>query len=279
MRACVALVLVALLGGATGALSQEVEPLTPHRTGSFQARLSERSPESEAGRWSARFQFPGSLSRWDYNLDSESFSLYVPNDYDPDGGPYGVLVWSSPVDTGGIPPPLRKVFDERRLIWIGADNAGNQRHLFPRAGLALDAALNVQQAYNVDPDRVFVSGLSGGGRMATMHAVAYPELFAGGFPIIGVTTYLAARPPSSRQLVPQFPAPAADVLDRARRQPLVIMTGSGDFNRDECRAAAEAFEGDGFTNLHLLDIDGMGHELPTPENFARGLDLLLASGD
>ena len=273
------LLLATLLGGAVGALAQDPEPLTPHRTGTFQARLTERSPESDANRWSARFQFPGALSRWDYSLASESFSLYVPDDYDADGEPYGVLVWISPVDTGAIPPPLRTVFDERRLIWISPDNAGNQRHLFPRAGLALDAALNVQKAYNVDPSQIFVSGLSGGGRMATMHAVAYPELFAGGFPIIGVTTYLAVRPPSTGQLVPQFPSPAVDVLDRARTQPLVIMTGSGDFNRGECRAAAEAFEGDGFTNLHLLDIEGMGHELPSPRNLARGLDLLLSSVD
>lgn len=280
MLARTALLTVALHCFASGALAQNVAPLTPHRIGQFDATLQARSPESDARRWKARFQFPGNLDNWDYDLATERFSLYVPVAYDPEGEPYGVLVWVSAFDDGSMPTALQAVLDERRLIWIGPHNAGNPRHLFPRAGLALDAALNVERAYNVDPDRIFVSGLSGGGRMAAMHAVAYPEVFDGGLPIIGVTTYLTVAPESNPdQRVPSFPRPAPDVLERARRQPLVIMTGSGDFNRDECRATAAAYERDGFTALHLLDIDGMGHEMPSPEDFGRGLDLLLAVAD
>jgi hypothetical protein len=263
--------------GAVGAGSAEPPPaLTAHRTGEFEAVLTVRSPESDARRWSERFQFPGDLEGWDYDLATESFSLYVPPDYDPAGEPFGVVVWVSPLESGAIPPQLRPVFDERRLIWIGANNAGNRRHLFPRAGLALDAAQNVGRFYSVDPDRIFVSGLSGGGRMSAMEAVAYPDVFAGGMPIIGVTTYLDVSPASNpNQFVPQFPTPSPDLLARAKRQPFVIMTGSGDFNREECRLTAAAYERDGFTDLHLLDIDGMGHEMPSVEDFAHGLDLLL----
>ncbi len=264
-------------GSPSGRSAESPTLLTAHRTGEFDAVLPARSPESEARRWVERFQFPGDLDGWDYDLATESFSLYVPPAYDPEGEPYGVVVWVSPVEDGSIPPAFRPVFDERHLIWIGPHNAGNQRHLFPRAGLVLDAALNVERFYNIDPDRIFVSGLSGGGRMAAMHAVAYPDVFAGGFPIIGVTTYLDVSPESSPgQRVPQFPRPSPDVLERANRQPLVIMTGSGDFNREECRLTAAAYERDGFTDLHLFDIDGMGHEMPTVEDFGRGLDLLMA---
>ncbi|MEO2194921.1 MAG: PHB depolymerase family esterase [bacterium] len=264
-------------GSPSGRSAESPTPLTAHRTGEFDAVLPARSPESETRRWAERFQFPGDLEGWDYDLATESFSLYVPPAYDPEGEPYGVVVWVSPFDDGAIPLALRPVFDERRLIWIGPHGAGNQRHLFPRAGLALDAAANVESFYHIDRDRIFVSGLSGGGRMAAMHAVAYPDVFAGGFPIIGVTTYLDVSPESSPgQRVPQFPRPSPDVLERAKRHPLVIMTGSGDFNREECRLTAAAYERDGFTDLHLVDIDGMGHEMPSAEDFARGLDLLLA---
>ncbi|MDA1094525.1 MAG: hypothetical protein O3A25_14810 [Acidobacteria bacterium] len=260
----------------TGAAGGGVVELTAHRTGEFEATLTVRSPESDARRWSERFQFPGDLDGWDYDLNTERFSLYVPRDYDPSGEPYGVVVWVSPRESGAIPPDLRPIFDERRLIWIGANNAGNQRHLFPRAGLALDAAHNVERFYRIDTERVFVSGLSGGGRMSAMEAVAYPDVFAGGMPIIGVTTYLSvALGANPSQLVPQFPAPSPELLARAKRHPLVIITGSGDFNREECQLTAAAYERDGFTNLHLLDIDGMGHEMPSVEDFARGLDLLL----
>lgn len=287
MTSRIVLVVVALFGagaaahaqnpGAVGAGSGEPPAaITPHRTGEFEAVLTVRSPESEARRWAERFQFPGDLEGWDYDLATERFSLYVPPDYDAAGEPFGVVVWVSALESGAIPPQLRAAMDERRLIWIGANNAGNRRHLFPRAGLALDAAENVQRFYHIDPDRVFVSGLSGGGRMAAMEAVSYPDVFAGGMPIIGVTTYLTVAPAfNPNQLVPQFPTPAPDLLARAKRQPFVIMTGSGDFNREECRLTAAAYAREGFTDLHLLDIEGMGHEMPAVEDFARGLDLLL----
>jgi hypothetical protein len=239
-----------------------------------------RSSESAAERWAERFQFGGDLTNWDYDLETESFSLYVPDDYQAEGEPYGVLVWVSPFDDGAVPEQLKRVLDERRLLWISPNRAGNSRHLFPRSGLALDGAMNIEHYYNVDPARIFISGLSGGGRMAALLGIDYPEVFAGVFPIIGVTTYLQVRLESTPGLfVPFFPRPSEDVLERARRQPFVIMTGEGDFNREECRLTAEAHERDGFTSLHFIDVEGMGHEMPSAENFARGLDLMLGAGD
>jgi len=260
--------------------SRPGEPLVAHRTGEFDAVLPERSRESGTAPWAERFQFGGNLDSWDYDLATESFSLYVPTDYTPDGEPYGVIVWISPFASGSIPDGFKAVLDEHHLIWIAPNNAGNDRHLFPRSALTLDAAENVRRAYHVDPDRIFVSGLSGGGRVAAMLAVDYPDVFAGGFPIIGVTTYLGIPLESNPGLlVTRFPEPSPDLLGRARRQPFVIMTGSGDFNREECRLTADAYEREGFEHLHFIDIDGMGHEMPSPENFARGLDLLLADAN
>lgn len=251
-------------------------PITADRTGAFDAILPSRSPLSQPGPWAERFQLNGDLTGWDYDLANESFSLYVPPDYDPNGEPFSVLVWVSPFSDGAIPDDLRSVFDEHHMIWIGPNDAGNPRHLFPRSGLALDAAANIGTYYNVDPDRIFVSGLSGGGRVASMLAVDFSDVFKGAFPIIGVNTFLHVRLESNpNQLVSRFERPAADLVDRARQQPFVIMTGSGDFNREECRLTEAAYEEDGFTDVHLLDIEGMGHEMPDPQDFAAGLDLLL----
>ncbi len=112
--------------------------------------------------------------------------------------------------------------------------------------------------------------------MSSMLAVDFSDAFSGAFPIIGVNTFLHVRLESNPQrLLPLFARPALDLVERARHQPFVIMTGSGDFNREECRLTAAAYEEDGFTDVHLMDIEGMGHEMPTPQDFAAGLDLLL----
>jgi predicted esterase len=275
------LVLLGLHGVASAAAAQGSGPipsaLTAHRTGEFDAVLPVRAPESDMRRWAERFQFSGDLQGWDYDLATESFSVYVPQDYDADGEPYGVVVWMSARDDGGIPPELRTVFDQRHLIWIGPNQAGNDRHLFVRSGLALDAALNVRSLYHVDPDRIFVSGLSGGGKVAAMMAIDWPDVFAGGLPIIGMATYLAIPLESNPgQSVLRFARPPADLLARAMRQPLVIMTGSADFNREECQLSAAAYEREGFRAVRLLDVDGMGHEMPSADDFARALDALSA---
>ncbi len=260
------------------ASAAEAQPLTAHRTGEFQAVLTQRSPESDPSRWVESFQFGGTLDRWNYDLSAESFSFYVPPSYDPEGEPFGVVIWVSASNRGTLPEELQAVFDERRLIWIGPNQAGNARHLFQRTGLALDAAANVRELYHIDLDRIFVSGLSGGGKVAALLAIDWPEVFSGAFPIIGVSTYLPVPLESNpAQTVYRFPAPAPQLLDRARQQPFVILTGSDDFNREECMLTAAAYALDGFVDLHLVDVPGMGHEMPTAQNFARGLDLLLAA--
>lgn len=281
LAALVGLLLFPATGRAQDPPSLRADPeprglLSAHQTGRFAAVLPLRSPRSAREPWIERFRFPGDLEGWDYDLADESFSVYVPDDYEAEGEPYGVVVWISPYDDAQIPTGLRAAFEERNLIWIGANDAGNSRHLFHRAGLALDAATNVREFYNVDPDRIFVSGLSGGGRVATMLAIDFPEVFAGGFAIIGVTTYLDVQLESNPdERVLRFPEPSPEILRRAKEHPLVIMTGTGDFNREECRLTAEAYRKDGFTEVHFLDIEGMGHEMPSVEAFGRGLDLLL----
>jgi len=61
----------------------------------------------------------------------------------------------------------------------------NQRGLGEAASIANMIAA-VKAAHEVDPERVFVTGLSAGGAMTGVMLAAYPELFAGGAIIAGV---------------------------------------------------------------------------------------------
>ena len=48
-----------------------------------------------------------------------------------------------------------------------------------RLPLALLGYWNARSRYPIDPDRVYVGGLSGGSRVAQIAALAYPDVFRG----------------------------------------------------------------------------------------------------
>jgi poly(hydroxyalkanoate) depolymerase family esterase len=55
----------------------------------------------------------------------------------------------------------------------------------------------VQQAHQIDPARIFVTGLSAGGAMTSVMLATYPELFAGGAIIAGLPYGVAASVPQA----------------------------------------------------------------------------------
>lgn len=67
--------------------------------------------------------------------------------------------------------------------WFQGDDS--QRGMGEAASIANMIAA-VKAAHDVDPGRVFVTGLSAGGAMSSVMLAAYPELFAGGAIIAGV---------------------------------------------------------------------------------------------
>ncbi len=64
------------------------------------------------------------------------------------------------------------------------------------------------------------------------------------------------------------------MLTVARRQPLVIVTGSEDYNREQCEAYAQAYQADGFDAVTYLEVPGMAHTYPDANTFGQVLDHL-----
>ena len=95
----------------------------------------------------------------------ERFAVHVPPT-EPPGG-YGLLVFVAPWPEATVPSSWVGVLDRFGIIFVSAARSGNdQSVLGRREPLALLAAANVLTRYRIDPDRVYVGGLSGGSRVA-----------------------------------------------------------------------------------------------------------------
>ena len=195
-------------------------------------------------------------------LDAESFDVFVPSSYRPDGS-WGLFVWVSPMPEGGTArPEIHAALAEAKLIWIGAVDAGNGRAVRDRVALALDGATAMQGLYSVDPERVWASGYSGGGRVASALAVAFPEVFRGAFCWYGVDFYEpvpAADRPGAHWPAGFAPPPRGVLRDVRRSARLVLLTGSLDFNHLQTHVMAERYLDAGFRHVEVLEIPGADH--------------------
>jgi dienelactone hydrolase len=245
-----------------------------HRRGRYRTALAERSPLSDPAVVVPRYGGTEEDARrldpeGRYDLARETFEVYVPEGYAPASGSapgYGLLVWVSPNRSGGVErPELRALLDQRRLVWVGANRAGNPRATWVRAGLALDAARAMTGLYDLDPERIYVAGYSGGGRLASQLAMLFPEVFRGALSLYGASFFRPVPVPDrpGHHWPPAFPEPPAETLRRLRREcRLVLVTGERDFNRAQTRAFWRALAADGFERVTYVEVPGASHYEP-----------------
>jgi tetratricopeptide (TPR) repeat protein len=244
------------------------EPARPHQIGTFRTTFTERSPLSAVAVYQDRYQLSregmvqSDPAEGNYDLAAESFEVFVPDTYDPDK-PSGLLVWISPANSGSLARPGNlEVLSEENLIWIGANNSGNDRWHWYRTGLALDAAHNMQRLYNIDPERIYIAGYSGGGRVASSLSFLYPEVFRGGAYFFGCNYFRKVNVPEKTGAYWRagFPSPADGDLARLKKEHrFVLVTGEHDFNRDETAAYFDEYKRDRFRNVTYIEIPEADH--------------------
>ena len=186
------------------------------------------------------------------------WQLYVPTSYDS-ATPAGLMVYVSPTGSGHIPPGWEQVMAEKNLIWIAANKSGNRINPGRRVSFAILATVLAKREYAIDRDRIYVSGFSGGGRVASVIAPQYAELFKGAVYNCGVNFWGDQTP---------------KLMDRVKANRYVFVTGSDDFNRRETRKIFGAYRKAGVENIKLLDIAHMGHSNPDARDFAAAIDYL-----
>lgn len=211
-----------------------------------------------------------------YKLADESFELYVPQR--GESSPFGVIVWISSSDRGAPPRNWTALLEKHHLIFIGANKSGNDRPLGVRVGLALDAMQNLKSQLPIDEKRIYASGISGGAKIASLLAVAYPDVFSGCFPLCGVL-YFRNIPVSNKpgSLWPaSFNRPPVKLYERAQKQNrFVLITGEKDFNRDPIKDIYDqGFTKDHFAHVEYLEVPGMSHGIPETSFIEQALDSL-----
>src|SRR5262249_17990819 len=82
-------------------------------------------------------------------------------------------------------PDFESICRSQGVIFASPMNTGNNQPFAKRARIVLDVLDDVRRRIAIDPNRVYLSGMSGGGRVAARVAYGLPEACAGVMPICG----------------------------------------------------------------------------------------------
>jgi predicted esterase len=266
-------ILAAWLVCCTSCFAQEPSTLPALQTGAFHIAFTEPDPRSALPAQTERYSIRGDAMQR-YSLADESFEAYVPHPYDPTK-PYGVFVWVSASDRGSLPRGWRDSLEQLHLIAIGANNSGNERGVAVRLGLAMDAVHNLKKQYAIDDTRIYIGGNSGGGKIASMLGVLFPDVFNGSVPIVGVA-YFSAIPLADdprRGWAASYAKPSAKWLEMSKNNTrFVLITGANDMNRDSIEGTYQrGFLKDGFSFASYIEVEGMGHATPDAGYFEKAI--------
>lgn len=202
-------------------------------------------------------------------LAEEKLFVRLPSKYSMRTPP-GVLVWVDASPAGRPPEVFFETCDAMNLICVGAANSGNDRPTADRLQLALDGVASVSTRFHADPARVFVTGISGGGKISSMLQGGFPDVFTGCVPIVGLACYENVPAGSGKFYVGNFGRPEAKMFDLLRTRRIAAITGDQDFNQAPIRGAAAVYERDK-CDIKVYSYADMAHQMPTKERFAEAL--------
>ena len=263
---------VASVAGFASA-SHVADPSSPRDRDEHHLLLA-RDPRASAAELHARGETDVSGT---YDTGKESYELFLPADAVA-GVPHGLLVWISSDPSGAIPNAAwRSVLAAHHLVWVGPNQAGNQREIALRIGLALDAAHHSRQRFNLDEKRVYVGGVSGGAKSALRALLFYPEVFRGALLAAGAEYIrpLAAKSRGQGAIWPQRIGVPRD-LALAKTRPIALTTGPTDFNYGQITDVVAGMHEDNFAHAQIFSWQELGHGSPPPELLDRALTWLQA---
>jgi pimeloyl-ACP methyl ester carboxylesterase len=186
-----------------------------------------------------------------YTSTEQSYSLYVPQRYQkrkswplvifisPGNGPTGFAQW-------------KEACQKNAILFASPSGAGNNVPAPRRIHIIADVLDDIRRKYNVDTDRTYIGGHSGGGRIACSIAFALPEYFGGVIPVC------AGGELRSESWLRQR------VIDRLS---IAQLTGETDFNRGEVNRMHQTRHASVGVRCKTWVVDGLGHSIPNSNVF------------
>ena len=166
---------------------------------------------------------------------------------------------------------LVAALDELNMVCIGSDNTGNDRDVPDKFQMIFDAVATARARYHIDGRRIYITGMSGGGKVSSILAVCFADVFSGAVPIVEFGCYSTLDDSWGQHRNPYFAKPHGRLLQLAMEHRIALMGGPPDFNYREMTERAARLHADGFTNLRFFSYPDMAHVMPTASRFADAL--------
>ena len=137
--------------------------------------------------------------------------------------------------------------------------SGNKVQTSRRVLFAVMALPLIQQKYQLNVDRIYISGLSGGGRVASIVATEYAHMFKGAIYNCGVNFWNNKGP---------------NEIELIKQNRFVFITGTGDFNLQDTKNIYAKYKKAGVEKIKLMVIPKMDHENPKRNKFSQAISFL-----
>ena len=203
-------------------------------------------------------------------LDSETMHIRLPRGYTA-RRPAGLVVWSSPSPRGAIPGVFGRALDELNLVCIGSDDTGNDRDVPDKFQMVFDAVATARARFHIDDSRIYIAGMSGGAKLASILAMCFPDVFMGAVPVVGFACHSTLDTSWAPHDSAYFAKPRGRILNLAREHRMALMSGPPDFNYREMTERVARLQADGFTNIRFYSYPDMAHVMPTSDRFMEAM--------
>lgn len=190
---------------------------------------------------------PPPLLEAGYDSTKQRFDLYLPPRKNAKQ-PIPAIVFVSPGDDSGGWKAFEPTCTKLGVAFIAVRGAGNNVPPPKRVRIVLDCLDEVRRQVPLDPDRTYLAGFSGGGRIACLIGFALPEHFGGVLPLCAA---------GDLRDEPWLRHRAADRLSAA------LVTGATDFNRGEVEQWRGPLWRDLGIRTRVWVQPGLGHAVPS----------------